>query len=91
MASDSIWREVQQIRQSGKPIIVSMGTYAASGGYYISGASPVLLTALHFKAGVLVREVASLYASTQLQRLRHASVVFGQSGMWSLMHSCQKV
>ena len=54
MASDSIWREVQQIRQSGKPIIVSMGTYAASGGYYISGTSPVLLTALHFKAGVLM-------------------------------------
>jgi protease-4 len=31
-----IWRETQLIKQSGKPFVVSMGDYAASGGYYIS-------------------------------------------------------
>jgi protease IV len=36
LASDVIWRETMLIKQSGKPFYVSMGDYAASGGYYIS-------------------------------------------------------
>ena len=36
LASDVIWRETELIRQSGKPLVVSMGDYAASGGYYIA-------------------------------------------------------
>ncbi len=39
LASDVIWREVKLIEESDKPIIVSMGDYAASGGYYISCAA----------------------------------------------------
>ena len=35
LASDVIWREVELLRAQ-KPVIVSMGAYAASGGYYIS-------------------------------------------------------
>ena len=35
LASDVIWREVELLRAE-KPVIVSMGSYAASGGYYIS-------------------------------------------------------
>jgi len=35
LASESIWRELVLAKKS-KPIIVSMGDYAASGGYYIS-------------------------------------------------------
>jgi protease-4 len=31
-----MWRETELIRQSGKPLVVSMGDYAASGGYYIA-------------------------------------------------------
>ncbi len=38
LASDVIWREVMLTRQA-KPVIVSMGDYAASGGYYISCAA----------------------------------------------------
>lgn len=38
LASEIIWREVELIRKS-KPIMVSMGDYAASGGYYISAAA----------------------------------------------------
>lgn len=36
LASDVIWRETQLARSEGKPVIVSMGDLAASGGYYIS-------------------------------------------------------
>ncbi len=35
LASDVIWREIELLRAE-KPVIVSMGAYAASGGYYIS-------------------------------------------------------
>jgi len=35
MASEVMWREVTLIRKT-KPVIVSMGDYAASGGYYIA-------------------------------------------------------
>lgn len=35
MAADVIWRQVQLTAKS-KPVIVSMGAYAASGGYYIA-------------------------------------------------------
>ncbi|POY36043.1 signal peptide peptidase SppA [Solitalea longa] len=38
LASDVIWREVELARKV-KPVVVSMGDYAASGGYYISCAA----------------------------------------------------
>ena len=40
VASQEIYEEVRRTRDSGKPIVVSMGALAASGGYYVScGAS----------------------------------------------------
>lgn len=36
LASDVIWRETELIKQAGKNLIVSMGDFAASGGYYIA-------------------------------------------------------
>ncbi len=36
LASENIWDEINRIRQAGKKVVVSMGDYAASGGYYIS-------------------------------------------------------
>lgn len=38
LASESIWREVD-LTKKVKPVVVSMGDYAASGGYYISAAA----------------------------------------------------
>lgn len=35
LASEEIWRELYLLKQE-KPLVVSMGDYAASGGYYIS-------------------------------------------------------
>lgn len=35
-ASEQIWHAVQNIKADSIPVIVSMGDYAASGGYYIS-------------------------------------------------------
>jgi len=36
LASDNILRELDLCRQAGKPVVVSMGDVAASGGYYIA-------------------------------------------------------
>ena len=36
LASEIIWRELELIRKAGKPVVVSMGDVAASGGYYIA-------------------------------------------------------
>lgn len=42
LASDQIWRAIQRVKASGRPVVVSMGDLAASGGYYIaSGADAI--------------------------------------------------
>ncbi len=39
VASDTIWRETVRAREAGKPVIVTMGELAASGGYFVSMAA----------------------------------------------------
>jgi protease IV len=36
IASETIWREVARAREAGKPVVTSMGSVAASGGYYVA-------------------------------------------------------
>jgi protease IV len=49
-ASEAIYREMLALHAAGKPVVVSMANYAASGGYYISApadeiwASPATIT-----------------------------------------------
>ncbi|MGC2415389.1 MAG: signal peptide peptidase SppA [Stellaceae bacterium] len=61
VASETIWREVVRAREHGKPVIVSMGDVAGSGGYYIAApadkivAEPATLTgSIGVLAGKLV-------------------------------------
>ena len=42
LASDVIWREMELLKAE-KPVIVSMGAYAASGGYYISAPADAIV------------------------------------------------
>ena len=52
LASDVIWREVELLRKE-KPLIVSMGSYAASGGYYIStGADAIIADELSITGSI---------------------------------------
>ncbi len=50
LASDMMWHDLLRVKASGRPVVVSMGNYAASGGYYISApadwivAQPTTLT-----------------------------------------------
>jgi protease IV len=43
LASEVIWREVWRLRESGKPVVASMGDVAASGGYYIACPADVIV------------------------------------------------
>ncbi len=50
LASDMMWHEIKRVQAGGKPVVVSMASYAASGGYYIAApadwivAQPTTLT-----------------------------------------------
>ena len=39
VASDTIWRETVRAKEAGKPVIVSMGNVAGSGGYFVAAAA----------------------------------------------------
>jgi protease-4 len=60
VASETVWREIDRAHRQGKPVIVSMGDVAASGGYYIAApadkivAEPATLTG---SVGVLAGKI----------------------------------
>ena len=41
-ASEEIWRAVDRVQGRGKPVVVSMGGTAASGGYYVSAGADAI-------------------------------------------------
>lgn len=43
LASDLVWRELVRARRKGKPVVVSMGDVAASGGYLVATAGDVVV------------------------------------------------
>lgn len=42
-ASDQIWNAIERVQRDGKPVVVSMGSVAASGGYYVSTGADAIL------------------------------------------------
>ena len=43
IASDQIWSAVKKAREAGKKVVVSMGSMAASGGYYVSAGADMIV------------------------------------------------
>jgi protease-4 len=43
VASDTVWHEVGVTRDAGKPVVVSMGALAGSGGYFVACPADVIL------------------------------------------------
>jgi len=58
VASDTIWRETVRAREAGKPVIVSMGSVAASGGYFVSMAADKIVA----QPGTITGSIGVLYA-----------------------------
>jgi protease IV len=51
LASEQIYREVLALKQSGKPVVVSMGDVAASGGYYIAAPADEIIASANTITG----------------------------------------
>jgi protease IV len=65
VGSDTIWREVQRARDLGKPLVVSMGNVAASGGYFVSAAA----TAIVAQPGTLTGSIGVVSGKFSLENL----------------------
>ena len=65
VGSDTIWREVQRARDLGKPIIVSMGNLAASGGYFVAAAADKIVA----QPGTLTGSIGVVSGKVSLREL----------------------
>lgn len=65
VGSDTIWRAVQRARDAGKPVIVSMGNVAASGGYFV--AAPA--TRIVAQPGTLTGSIGVVSGKVSLREL----------------------
>ena len=70
-ASDVIWREVVRVRAAGKPVVVSMGDVAASGGYFISAPADVIVA----QPGTITGSIGVILVKPVLQDM------FGRAGV----------
>jgi protease IV len=43
VGSDLVWRAVTEVQRRGKPVVVSMGDVAGSGGYYVAAAADAIV------------------------------------------------
>jgi protease-4 len=63
VASQEMYQEVKKTRESGKPVVVSMGALAASGGYYVSCGATKLVA----NPGTLTGSIGVISEFLQLQ------------------------
>ena len=90
VASDAIWREVAVARGAGKPVVVSMGDVAASGGYFVSMGADAIVA----QAGTLTGSIGVVSGKQVVDRLvdrlgvDHDHVAAGRHGlMFSPLHA----
>ena len=67
VASETIWREVVRAREHGKPVIVSMGDVAGSGGYYIAAPADKIVA----EPGTLTGSIGVLAGKVVVTDLLH--------------------
>lgn len=88
-ASETIWRETIRAKEAGKPVIVSMGSVAGSGGYYVAAgadkivAEPATLTG---SIGVVAGKVLIGGLSEKLGITWDAAAIGKNAGMYSIVN-----
>jgi protease-4 len=88
IASELIWREIDLTRNE-KPVVVSMGDVAASGGYYIAAAADAILaesTTLTGSIGVIGGKLVARRLLDKLGVHRETLAVSSPSGYLSPLH-----
>ena len=87
-ASDQVHAAVARAREAGKPVVVSMGSYAASGGYYVSANADSIValpSTVTGSIGVLGGKVAFEGAFDKVGiEIDQVDVGGPATGMWSL-------
>lgn len=66
VASDAIWRAVVRAREAGKPVVVTMGSLAGSGGYWVSVGADRVVAA----PGTLTGSIGVVSGKLVTRRLR---------------------
>ena len=89
VASEVIWREVWRLREADKPVIVSMGDVAASGGYYIACPAEVIVALPATLTGSIGVLGGKLVVDSLLERLG-VSTGTVQQGAHALMYSARR-
>ena len=65
VGSDTIWREVQRARDLGKPLVVTMGNVAASGGYFVAAPAAAIVA----QPGTLTGSIGVIAGKVSLRDL----------------------
>jgi protease IV len=89
VASEVIWREVCRLREADKPVIISMGDLAASGGYYIACPADVIVALPATLTGSIGVYGGKLVVDSLLERLG-VSTGRVQQGAHALMYSARR-
>jgi protease IV len=63
--SDLVWRAVREVQRRGKPVVVSMGDVAGSGGYYVAMAADAIVA----DAATVTGSIGVVYAKFSLSEL----------------------
>lgn len=83
-ASDLIWREVLRVQQK-KPVVVSMGNVAASGGYYVSACADTIVAQPGTVTGSIGVVSLRPVAAGLLERLHVNTVVLTRGARTGLL------
>ena len=65
VGSDLVWRAVREAQGRGKPVVVSMGDVAASGGYYVAAAADAIVA----EPSSLTGSIGVVYAKFDLSEV----------------------
>jgi protease IV len=86
VASDAIWRAVERARGAGKPVVVSMGGVAGSGGYWVSMSADRIIAA----GSTFTGSIGVVYGKFVIRGLRERMGITTDEvhrGVNALMHS----
>jgi protease-4 len=65
VASDLVWRAVRAAQRRGKPVVVSMGDVAGSGGYYVAAGADSIIA----QASTITGSIGVVYAKFDVSAL----------------------
>lgn len=99
VASENIWYDIMEIKKAGKKVVVSMGDYAASGGYYISCLADTIVaepSTLTGSIGVFaiipsIQGLLNNKLGINFDTVKTASLAHGITGIYDLNETEKKI